>query len=117
MLTLLESLKKLSDEAKGLGFELLDSNGRINAFNLEYGARKSLGQVVDDRVVPVDEHTNTIEHDVTEPFLFDYNHITHVVSHKPAKEKKRLQRKIIRLRRRSLVKSSIFAGAYCRPVR
>lgn len=93
MLTLLESLKKLSDEAKGLGFELLDSNGRINAFNLEYGARKSLGQVVDDRVVPVDEHTNTIEHDVTEPFLFDYNHITHVVSHKPAKEKKETPKK------------------------
>lgn len=93
MLTLLESLKKLSDEAKGLGFELLDSNGRINAFNLEYGARKSLGQVVGDRVVPVDEHTNTIEHDVTEPFLFDYNHITHVVSDKPAKEKKETPKK------------------------
>ena len=93
MLTLLESLKKLSDEAKGLGFELLDSNGRINAFNLEYGARKSLGQVVGDRVVPVDEHTNTIEHDVTEPFLFDYNHITHVVSNKPAKEKKETPKK------------------------
>lgn len=93
MLTLLESLKKLSDEAKGLGFELLDSNGRIYVFNLEYGARKSLGQVVGDRVVPVDEHTNTIEHDVTEPFLFDYNHITHVVSNKPAKEKKETQKK------------------------
>ena len=93
MLTLLESLKKLSDEAKGLGFELLDSNGRINAFNLEYGARKSLGQVVGDRVVPVDEHTNTIEHDVTEPFLFDYNHITNVVSNKPAKEKKETPKK------------------------
>lgn len=93
MLTLLESLKKLSDEAKGLGFELLDSNGRINAFNLEYGARKSLGQVVGDRVVPVDEHTNTIEHDVTEPFLFDYNHITHVVNNKPAKEKKETPKK------------------------
>jgi N12 class adenine-specific DNA methylase len=93
MLTLLESLKKLSDEAKGLGFELLDSNGRINAFNLEYGARKSLGQVVGDRVVPVDEHTNTIEHDVTEPFLFDYNHITHVVGNKPAKEKKETPKK------------------------
>lgn len=93
MLTLLESLKKLSDEAKGLGFELLDSNGRIYVFNLEYGARKSLGQVVGDRVVPVDEHTNTIEHDVTEPFLFDYNHITHVVSNKPAKEKKETPKK------------------------
>ena len=93
MLTLLESLKKLSDEAEGLGFELLDSNGRINVFNLEYGARKSLGQVVGDRVVPVDEHTNTIEHDVTEPFLFDYNHITHVVSNKPAKEKKETPKK------------------------
>lgn len=93
MLTLLESLKKLSDEAKGLGFELLDSNGRINAFNLEYGARKSLGQVVGDRVVPVDEHTNRVEHDVTEPFLFDYNHITHVVSNKPAKEKKETPKK------------------------
>lgn len=93
MLTLLESLKKLSDEAKGLGFELLDSNGRIYVFNLEYGARKSLGQVVGDRVVPVDEYTNTIEHDVTEPFLFDYNHITHVVSNKPAKEKKETPKK------------------------
>lgn len=93
MLTLLESLKKLSDEAEGLGFELLDSNARINVFNLEYGARKSLGQVVGDRVVPVDEHTNTIEHDVTEPFLFDYNHITHVVSNKPAKEKKETPKK------------------------
>ena len=93
MLSLLESLKKLSDEAEGLGFELLDSNGRINVFNLEYGARKSLGQVVGDRVVPVDEHTNTIEHDVTEPFLFDYNHITHVVSNKPAKEKKETPKK------------------------
>ena len=93
MLTLLESLKKLSDEAKGLGFELLDSNGRIYVFNLEYGARKSLGQVVGDRIVPVDEHTNTIEHDVTEPFLFDYNHITHVVSNKPAKEKKETPKK------------------------
>ena len=93
MLTLLESLKKLSDEAKGLGFELLDSNGRINAFNLEYGARKSLGQVVGDRVVPVDEHTNRVKHDVTEPFLFDYNHITHVVSNKPAKEKKETPKK------------------------
>jgi N12 class adenine-specific DNA methylase len=93
MLTLLESLKKLSDEAKGLGFELLDSNGRIYVFNLEYGARKSLGQVVGDRVVPVDEHTNTIEHDVTEPFLFDYNHITHVVSNKPAKEEKETPKK------------------------
>lgn len=93
MLTLLESLKKLSDEAEGLGFELLDSNGRINVFNLEYGARKSLGQVVGDRVVPVDEHTNTIEHDVTEPFLFDYNHITHVVSNKPVKEKKETPKK------------------------
>lgn len=93
MLTLLESLKKLSDEAKGLGFELLDSNGRIYVFNLEYGARKSLGQVVGDRVVPVDEHTNTIEHDVKEPFLFDYNHITHVVSNKPAKEKKETPKK------------------------
>ena len=93
MLTLLESLKKLSDEAEGLGFELLDSNGRINVFNLEYGARKSLGQVVGERVVPVDEHTNTIEHDVTEPFLFDYNHITHVVSNKPAKEKKETPKK------------------------
>lgn len=93
MLTLLESLKKLSDEANGLGFELLDSNGRIYVFNLEYGARKSLGQVVGDRVVPVDEHTNTIEHDVTEPFLFDYNHITHVVSNKPAKEKKETPKK------------------------
>lgn len=93
MLTLLESLKKLSDEAKGIGFELLDSNGRIYVFNLEYGARKSLGQVVGDRVVPVDEHTNTIEHDVTEPFLFDYNHITHVVSNKPAKEKKETPKK------------------------
>lgn len=88
MLTLLESLKKLSDEAEGLGFELLDSNGKINVFNLEYGARKSLGQVVGDRVVPVDGHTDRVEHDVTEPFLFDYNHITHVVSNKPAKEKK-----------------------------
>lgn len=93
MLTLLESLKKLSDEAKGLGFELLDSNGRINVFNLEYGARKSLGQVVGERVVPVDEHTNRVEHDVTEPFLFDYNHITHVVSNKPAKEKKETPKK------------------------
>ena len=93
MLTLLESLKKLSDEAKGLGFELLDSNGRINVFNLEYGARKSLGQVVGERVVPVDEHTNRVEHDVTEPFLFDYNHITHVVSSKPAKEKKETPKK------------------------
>lgn len=93
MLTLLESLKKLSDEAKGLGFELLDSNGRIYVFNLEYGARKSLGQVVGDRVVPVDEHTNRVEHDVTEPFLFDYNHITHVVSNKPAKEKKETPKK------------------------
>ena len=93
MLTLLESLKKLSDEAEGLGFELLDSNGRINVFNLEYGARKSLGQVVGERVVPVDEHTNTIEHDVTEPFLFDYNHVTHVVSNKPAKEKKETPKK------------------------
>ena len=93
MLTLLESLKKLSDEAKGLGFELLDSNGRIYVFNLEYGARKSLGQVVGDRVVPVDEYTNTIEYDVTEPFLFDYNHITHVVSNKPAKEKKETPKK------------------------
>jgi N12 class adenine-specific DNA methylase len=93
MLTLLESLKKLSDVAKGLGFELLDSNGRIYVFNLEYGARKSLGQVVGDRVVPVDEHTNTIEHDVTEPFLFDYNHITHVVSNKPAKEEKETPKK------------------------
>lgn len=93
MLTLLESLKKLSDEAKGLGFELLGSNGRINVFNLEYGARKSLGQVVGERVVPVDEHTNRVEHDVTEPFLFDYNHITHVVSNKPAKEKKETPKK------------------------
>lgn len=93
MLTLLESLKKLSDEAKGLGFELLDSNGRIYVFNLEYGARKNLGQVVGDRVVPVDEHTNRVEHDVTEPFLFDYNHITHVVSNKPAKEKKETPKK------------------------
>ena len=93
MLTLLESLKKLSDEAKGLGFELLDSNGRINVFNLEYGARKSLGQVVGERVVPVDEHTDRVEHDVTEPFLFDYNHITHVVSNKPAKEKKETPKK------------------------
>ena len=93
MLTLLESLKKLSDEAKGLGFELLDSNGRIYVFNLEYGARKSLGQVVGDRIVPVDEYTNTIEYDVTEPFLFDYNHITHVVSNKPAKEKKETPKK------------------------
>ena len=93
MLTLLESLKKLSDEAKGLGFELLDSNGRIYVFNLEYGARKSLGQVVGDRIVPVDEYANTIEHDVTEPFLFDYNHITHVVSNKPAKEKKETPKK------------------------
>lgn len=93
MLTLLESLKKLSDEAKGLGFELLDSNGRINVFNLEYGARKSLGQVVGERVVPVDEHTNRVEHDVTEPFLFDYNHITHVVSNKPAKEEKETPKK------------------------
>ena len=93
MLTLLESLKKLSDEAKGLGFELLDSNGRIYVFNLEYGARKRLGQVVGDRVVPVDEHTNRVEHDVTEPFLFDYNHITHVVSNKPAKEKKETPKK------------------------
>ena len=93
MLTLLESLKKLSDEAEGLGFELLDSNGRINVFNLEYGARKSLGQVVGERVVPVDEHTNRVEHDVTEPFLFDYNHITHVVSSKPAKEKKETPKK------------------------
>ena len=93
MLTLLESLKKLSDEAKGLGFELLDSNGRIYVFNLEYGARNRLGQVVGNRVVPVDEHTNTIEHDVTEPFLFDYNHITHVVSSKPAKEKKETPKK------------------------
>lgn len=93
MMTLLESLKKLSDEADGLGFELLDSNGRITVFNLEYGARKSLGQVVGDRVVPVDEYTNTIEHDVTEPFLFDYNHITHVVSNKPAKEKKETPKK------------------------
>ncbi len=93
MLTLLESLKKLSDEAKGLGFELLDSNGRIYVFNLEYGARKSLGQVLGDRVVPVDEHTNRVEHDVTEPFLFDYNHITHVVSNKPAKEKKETPKK------------------------
>ena len=93
MLTLLESLKKLSDEAEGLGFELLDSNGRINVFNLEYGARKSLGQVVGERVVPVDEHTDRVEHDVTEPFLFDYNHITHVVSNKPAKEKKETPKK------------------------
>lgn len=93
MLTLLESLKKLSDEAEGLGFELLDSNGRINVFNLEYGARKSLGQVVGERVVPVDEHTNRVEHDVTEPFLFDYNHITHVVSNKPAKEEKETPKK------------------------
>lgn len=93
MLTLLESLKKLSDEAKGLGFELLDSNGRINVFNLEYGARKSLGQVVGERVVPVDELTNRVEHDVTEPFLFDYNHITHVVSNKSAKEKKETPKK------------------------
>ena len=93
MLTLLESLKKLSDEAEGLGFELLDSNGRINVFNLEYGARKSLGQVVGERVVPVDEHTNRVEHDVTEPFLFDYNHITHVVSNKSAKEKKETPKK------------------------
>ena len=93
MLTLLESLKKLSDEAKGLGFELLDSNGRIYVFNLEYGARKRLGQVVGDRVVPVDEHTNRVEHDVTEPFLFDFNHITHVVSNKPAKEKKETPKK------------------------
>ena len=93
MMTLLESLKKLSDEADGLGFELLDSNGRITVFNLEYGARKSLVQVVGDRVVPVDEYTNTIEHDVTEPFLFDYNHITHVVSNKPAKEKKETPKK------------------------
>lgn len=93
MLTLLESLKKLSDEAEGLGFELLDSNGRINVFNLEYGARKSLGQVVGERVVPVDEHINRVEHDVTEPFLFDYNHITHVVSNKSAKEKKETPKK------------------------
>lgn len=93
MLTLLESLKKLSDEAEGLGFELLDSNGRINVFNLEYGARKSLGQVVGERVVPVDEHINRVEHDVTEPFLFDYNHITHVVSNNSAKEKKETPKK------------------------
>lgn len=93
MLTLLESLKKLSDEAKGLGFELLDSNGRINAFNLEYGSRKSLGQVVGERVVPVDEYAVRVEYDVTEPFLFDYNHVTHVVSNKPAKEKKETPKK------------------------
>jgi N12 class adenine-specific DNA methylase len=93
MLTLLESLKKLSDEAKGLGFELLDSNGRINAFNLEYGARKSLGQVVGERVVPVDEYAGRVEYDVTEPFFFDYNHVTHVVSNKPAKEKKETPKK------------------------
>ena len=79
ILDLLKNLKQLSDEAKNKGIDLLQNNGRFTAFEYEYGARKELGQIVDKKDVDVDEYTQRTEYDVTEPFLFDYRHITHVI--------------------------------------